>query len=35
MAKKGYIEEVLQAGEDKARAAAGKTMEEVRQAIFG
>ncbi|MDO7786465.1 tryptophan--tRNA ligase [Desulforamulus aquiferis] len=35
LAKKGYIEEVLQAGEDKARAAAGKTMEEVRQAIFG
>ncbi|MEG6521058.1 tryptophan--tRNA ligase [Desulfotomaculum sp. 1211_IL3151] len=35
LAKKGYVEEILQAGEAKARQATVKTLEEVRAAIFG
>lgn len=35
LAKKGYIEEILQAGEAKARQATMKTLAEVRAAIFG
>ncbi|ABO49667.1 tryptophanyl-tRNA synthetase [Desulforamulus reducens MI-1] len=35
LAKKGYIEEILQAGEEKARESARKTMEQVREAILG
>ncbi len=35
LSKRGYIEEVLRDGEAKARDVARKTMEEVRQAIFG
>lgn len=35
LAKKGYIEEILRAGDEKARAVARQTMEEVRAAIFG
>ncbi len=35
LTKKGYIDEILRAGDEKARAAARQTMEEVRAAIFG
>ncbi|MEI6845767.1 MAG: tryptophan--tRNA ligase [Candidatus Firestonebacteria bacterium] len=34
-AKKGYTEEVLRAGTEKAEAAAKKNMAEVREAVFG
>ncbi|CCO08996.1 tryptophan--tRNA ligase [Desulforamulus hydrothermalis] len=35
LSKPSYIEEVLRAGEAKARQVAGRTMQEVREAVFG
>ncbi|GAB6182179.1 tryptophan--tRNA ligase [Desulfotomaculum defluvii] len=35
LAKKGYIDEVLRAGEEKARETTRRTLAEVREAIFG
>ncbi|AEF94877.1 tryptophanyl-tRNA synthetase [Desulfotomaculum nigrificans CO-1-SRB] len=35
LSKKGYLEEILQDGAARARAVARKTMEEVREAVFG